>query len=367
MKKFTILLVIFVLLISGCTTNKPQYITPDSAEFAPPMCVFYYMGKAYKSFIYPEGYDNYFNDVHLLPTNDTVEVSELKTIGTDYPDDYKLLTFKGKVYMPKNDNYSDIVFVKNEETNTFYPFINQNTPVPIIPQTAELSSDSYILDYNDKTFTSFYSQYGYNYYFSNDMRLIPTGDTVKVDKWITCGTGLPENYDPFAFNGEVFVIENDIYNGEFIFVYNKTVNVYYPFRCHINVPYNSGDTVRTYLNKRYGGESFDEITEVRLFLPNRTNEWYQLPEDIKDSLLMEIKNTSAEGSMCSCTHYTQSDKHRDLHFVLPVTRFEHTLTLCPNSSTVNGHKISKTLCDNILACSTQEYYHKTNFSRNKTE
>lgn len=126
MKKYLALTIVFVLFISGCATDKPQYITPESAEFAPPNCVFDYNGEAYKSFITPEGYDSYFKDVRLLPTDDTVDVSELKTIGTDYPEDYELLSFTGKVYVLQNEDYSDIIFVKNEDKNVFYPFIKQS-------------------------------------------------------------------------------------------------------------------------------------------------------------------------------------------------------------------------------------------------
>lgn len=358
MKRYITFLLIFILLLSGCNKDSSQYIVPESAEFAPPMCVFVYKNEDYITFTSPEGYDGYFKDVRLLPTDDTVEVTELKTADTDYPDDYEYLSFESKIYIPQNENYSDIVFVKNEETNVYYPFIKQNPKKPIIVQVCELKSENTIFNYNDKTYSSFFTHYGYEYYFGDSIRLIPTGDTVKVNEWNTCGTGLPDDYDPFRFNGEIFTIENDIFSGEIVFVYNKTANVYYPFRCHINVPSNSGYTVRSYIDKRYGEGSFDSITEVRFGQLYFTNEWFELPTDITDVLLTELKSTSATSALCSCTQYTQSVKHRELRLVLPKTKFEHTLTLCPNTATVNGQKISKTLCDDIMSCIDMKYHKK---------
>ncbi len=358
MKKYVVLLLVFVLLLSGCVKDTPQYIEPESAEFAPPLCVFVYKNEDYITFTSPEGYDSYFKDVRLLPTDDTVEVTELKIGDTDYPDDYEYLSFESKIYIPQSDNYSNIVFVKNEDKNVFYPFIKQNVPKPTTVQTSELESENTIFDYNGKTYSSFYTHYGYEYYLGDSVRLNPTGDTVTVNEWITCGTGLPDDYDPFRFNGEVYLLENDIFGGEIIFVYNEAENEYHPFRCHISVPYNESDTVRDYFNKRYGEGSFDGITEVRFGQLYFTNEWFELPADIKDALLTELKSTSATSAPCGCTHYTQTDKQRELRFVLPITRFEYTLTLCPTHSTVNGQKIPKTLCDDIISCIDMKYHKK---------
>lgn len=240
------------------------------------------------------------------------------------------------------------------------------TADPITPQVAEFAPQNYIFHYNDKTYSDFYCQYGYHYYFDG-ISLIPTGDTVQVDEWNTCGTGLPENYDPFAFNGTVFTIADDIYGGEFVFVYNKTRNVYYPFRCHITVPSNSGYTVKSYIDKRYGEGSFDSITEVRLALSSYTNEWFEIPEEIETELLKTVKNQLISGASCDCNHYTLTDKHCTLRLVLSKTRFEHTLTLCPTTLAVNGRKIPKTLCDDIMSCTDMKYHKETQFSQNKID
>lgn len=231
------------------------------------------------------------------------------------------------------------------------------TPPPTAVQTSQLCSGNNIFDYNGQTYSSFYSQYGYKYYFGDEIHLFTTGDTVKVDEWITCGTGLPDNYDPFIFNGEVYMLENDSFGGEIIFV-RKDDNEFYPFRCHVDVPYDETYTVRDYFNKRYGEGSFDNIKEVRISQQYVIKEWYELPEDIRDSLLSELKNTSATGGVCNCTSYQQTYNHRDLRLCLPITRFEHTLTLCSVTSTVNGHKISKSLCDSLMSCIDMKYYKK---------
>lgn len=238
---------------------------------------------------------------------------------------------------------------------------------PIVPQVAELAPQSYILDYNGISYTSFYSYYGYHYHFDKDMRLIPTGDTVQVDEWITCGTGLPENYDPFAFNGEIFTIENDIYDGEIIFVYNKTQNVYYPFRGGKKIDYNSGDTIKTVIDKQYGSGSFDSITEVRLATYNYTNEWFELPDETEAEILKTVKNMYNSDSSWQCDHKSNEYEHSTLRLVLPITKFEHRLTLCHKNSTINGWEIPRKLCDDIMSCIDTKYHRKVQFSRNKID
>ncbi len=489
MKKYIAFFLVFVILLSGCTTAKPQSVATDAGKFAPKNCVFNYKSEDYISLVLPYSYEYYFADIRLLRANDTVEVTELKVTGTDYPNDYEFLSFDSKIYKPENDVYGgEVLFVKNEAENVFYPFtlqkeINtapddtlktyidkhfgegsfdsisevritlpsshnewflapsdlktlflsqikdggvpnncndtkhnhrfvhlvmsktrfeqtltlctstrtiggiavsgelmdamqnsidtknykklddakspqQTEAQPITVEVLKLNSSNNIIDYNQKTYSSFYTHYGYKYYFGDSVRLVPTGDTVKVDEWVTCGTGLPDDYDPFRFVGTVYTLENDTFGGEIIFVYNYSEDVYYPFRAHINIPYDEKDTVNTYIDKRYGEGSFDGITEVRFGQQYFTNEWYELPADIKDALLTELKSTSATSALCGCTHYTQTDKQRELRLVLPITRFEHTLTLCPTHSTVNGQKISKTLCDSIMSCIDMQYHKK---------
>ena len=55
-----------------------------------------------------------------------------------------------------------------------------------------------IMDYGEASYTA-YSDFDHNanYFFPEGIKLVSTGNTVKVNVWNTCGTGLPENYDPF--------------------------------------------------------------------------------------------------------------------------------------------------------------------------
>ncbi len=237
---------------------------------------------------------------------------------------------------------------------------------PIVPQVAGLSERSYEFNYNDKRYSSFYTHYGYNYYFEKDMRLIPTGDTVDVREILF---DMPEdtNYKSEPFSSEVFTIENDIYDGKFLFVYNKTRNIYYPFQHTEKSTVKKGDSIKTAVDKQYGSGSFDSITEVRLCTYNYFNKWFELPDEIETELLKTVKNMLNTDNPWQCNHKSDDDRHSTLRLVLPTTKFEYQLTLCHKESKINGWKIPQELCDNIISCIDTNHYREFEFVRYKTE
>jgi len=237
---------------------------------------------------------------------------------------------------------------------------------PIVPQVAGLSERFYEFNYNDKRYSSFYTHYGYNYYSEKDMRLLPTGDTVDVTEILF---DMPENtdYKSEPFSSEIFTIENDIYGGTFLFVYNKTRNIYYPFQRVEKSTITKGDSIKTAVDKQYGSGSFDTITEVRLCPYNYFNKWFELPDQTETELLKTVKNMCNTDNSWQCNHKSDDDRHCTLRLVLPTTKFEYQLTLCHKESKINGWKIPKELCDDIMSCIDTNHHREFEFVRYKTE
>lgn len=200
--------------------------------------------------------------------------------------------------------------------------------------------------------------YSVNYYFPEGVRLTPIDKTVAVHETHTCGTGLPEDYDSFMFDAALYTTDDDVYGDRLVFIKDPDKEVYYPFSVPRTVVADDNDTFQIYIDKLYGDGEFDKVTDLRLARYGSMSEFFAIPETVATDIKTTVRDQKTgdiNHYLCGCTYYWDTDKHMAITFVMPTTRYEYSLTFCPNDKTLGGIPLSDTLAASIHSCVSYEY------------
>ena len=101
------------------------------------------------------------------------------------------------------------------------------------------------------------------YYFSDVKELINTGDSMTVHEFISCATGLPEDYEWEQFTSDIYVLKDDPYYQKFVFV--KRGDVFHPFfkiKELSSLEEYENESFTDYIERNYGEGQTDNITDI---------------------------------------------------------------------------------------------------------